>query len=173
MAVNNKKLQVTESDFDNIKENSLDSLFSYYNTDKANLFNNGKDKGHGYAKFYETHLNKFKYREIKILEIGSFSGASAAAFVKFFRNAEIYCLDVNLTSVKYKSDKINFFGIDSSNTKMLDKFLKIIKKKFFVKKFDVIIDDGLHTYDANINTFEVLINLLSEDGGRKNIATSS
>ena len=97
-------------DFDNIKENSLDSLFSYYNTDKANLFNNGKDKGHGYAKFYETHLNKFKYREIKILEIGSFSGASAAAFVKFFRNAEIYCLDVNLTSVKYKSDKINFLA---------------------------------------------------------------
>ena len=131
-------------DIDEIGENKLDNLFSYYNTDKANFINKGKDKGHGYAKFYETHLNKFKYQKIKILEIGSFSGASAAAFVKFFPNADIYCLDINLLNFKYSSKKIHVFGMNSSDKKMMLNFLAKIDFFKSIKKFDIIIDDGSH-----------------------------
>jgi hypothetical protein len=136
-----KKINI---DLDLIKEDSLDKLFSYYNTDKANLINKGKDKGHGFAKFYETHLNQFKDKKINILEIGSYSGASAAAFVKFFPNANIYCLDINLLNFKYSSKKIHVYGMNSSNQKMMLNFLSKINFVELIKNFDVIIDDGSH-----------------------------
>ena len=78
---------------------------------------NGKDQGHGFSKFYENHLEIFKNKKIKILEIGSYSGASAAAFVKYFPNSEIYCLDINLLNFKYSSKKIYPFGIRFFNKK--------------------------------------------------------
>ena len=143
-----KKINI---DLVDIKEDSLDKLFTYYNTDKANFINNGKDRGHGFAKFYETHLNSFKHKKIKILEIGSYSGASAAAFIKFFPNAEIYCLDVNLLNFKYSSKKMHVFGMNSSNNKMMLKFLSKIDFFETIKNFDIIIDDGSHIQSDQLN----------------------
>ena len=136
-----KKINI---DLDNIEKNSLDELLFYYGSDKANFINDGKDQGHGFSKFYETHLNIFKNKKIRILEIGSYSGASAAAFVKFFPNSEIYCLDVNLLNFKYSSKKIYPYGMNSSNNKMMLKFLKKINFFESIKSFDIIIDDGSH-----------------------------
>jgi len=65
-------------------------LFAHHISDKANSTNEGKTIAHGSAKFYENHLNSFKDKKIKILEIGTFAGASAAAFVKYFSNVELY-----------------------------------------------------------------------------------
>jgi arginine deiminase len=76
---------------ENINILSLDKLFTLYNTDKANLVDSGTKQGHGFAKFYEKNLNHFKNKEkINILELGSFAGASAAAFSKYFPNSLIY-----------------------------------------------------------------------------------
>ena len=76
-----KKINI---DLEKINKKSLDELFSHYDTDKANFISSKKEKGHGFSKFYEIHLNSFKEKKIKILEIGSYSGAAAAAFVKYF-----------------------------------------------------------------------------------------
>ena len=93
-------------DVDNISSDfhtsNLDEIFSYFGSDKAKVFQTDfssvepKKKevnGHGYSNFYEKHLNIFKNHKINILEIGSFSGASAASFVKYFPQSKIYCLD--------------------------------------------------------------------------------
>jgi len=131
-------------DLEETKETSLDNLFSYYDTDKANVISSKQEPGHGFSKFYETHLNSFKEKKIRILEIGSYSGAAAAAFVKYFPNSEIYCLDINLRNFKYSSKKIHAFGIDVSNHKMMLKFLSKINFFDSIKCFDIIIDDGSH-----------------------------
>jgi precorrin-6B methylase 2 len=136
-----KKINI---DLDTLKENSLDKLFSHYETDKANFINSLNESGHGFSKFYETHLSLFKEKKIKILEIGSYSGAAAAAFVKYFPNSEVYCLDVNLRNFKYTSKKIHAFGLDVSNHKMMLKFLSKINFFESIKHFDIIIDDGSH-----------------------------
>jgi hypothetical protein len=151
-----KKINI---DLDNIKNDSLEDLFLYYGTDKANLKSNRKDIGHGFSKFYETHLKIFKNKEIKILEIGSYSGASAASFVKFFPNSEIYCLDVNLLNFKYSSKKINPYGIDSSNNKMMLKFLSKIDFFKSIKNFDIIIDDGSHKQSDQLIALDFFINM--------------
>ena len=119
---------------------SLDYLCSFYGTDKAEKYNNGK--GHGYTRHYIKHIKKFKDKKIKFLEIGCGSGISAAAFTKYFKKSTAYCLDVNLTYVKIKSKRINYSGLDSSNTRQMLNFLR----KYDQKKdsFDFIIDDGSH-----------------------------
>ena len=76
-----KKIQIDKDGINNI---SLDDLFQYYGSDKANQFKIANRQGHGYSKFYSTHLHDLKEKKINILEIGSFAGASAAAFAKYF-----------------------------------------------------------------------------------------
>ena len=70
-------------DTDQINFENLDNLFHYYGSDKANFFKLTNKAGHGFSKFYEKKLEKYKEKKINILEIGSYAGASAAAFAKY------------------------------------------------------------------------------------------
>jgi len=132
-------------DIDFFEDNTaLDNLFEFYKTDKANNLKDNDLSGHGYSNFYDNHFKKFKSKQINLLEIGSYSGASAAAFSKYFKNINIFCLDINLSKFKFKSKNIHPFCIDANNQKMVSKFFK--KVNFFqsIKEFDIIIDDGSH-----------------------------
>ena len=72
-----KKINV---DFDSYNDESLDGLLHYYGSDKANIFKKNNDQGHGFSSFYTKKFDHLKNKKIKILEIGSFAGASAVAF---------------------------------------------------------------------------------------------
>jgi len=136
-----KKISI---DIDNIKLNSLDELFHHYGSDKANIFKLIDKTGHGFSKFYEKKFEKFKDKKLNILEIGSYAGGSAAAFVKYFPNINIFCFDINISNFKYKSKNIHVFGIDINNKKKIDKLLQSIFLQYEFKDFDFVIDDGSH-----------------------------
>ena len=136
-----KKISI---DSDNFKFESLDELFHHYGSDKAETFKINNKPGHGFSKIYKEKLKKFKNKEINILEIGSYSGASAAAFVKFLPNSNIFCFDVNISNFKYKAKNIHVFGVDINNEKKINKKLQSIFLKYKFGKFDLIIDDGSH-----------------------------
>ena len=131
-------------DNDNINTNSLDKLFYHYGSDKAHLFKKTANKGHGYSEFYKKKLEKIKNQKINILEIGSYAGASAAAFAKYLPNSNIFCFDINISNFEYKSKKIHVFGIDINNQKKAIKIMNKIAYQFNIEKFDIIIDDGSH-----------------------------
>ena len=133
-----KKIDIDKHIFK--KSVSLDYLCSYYQTDKAEKYYNAE--GHGYTRHYVKHLKKFKEKKIKFLEIGCGAGISAAAFTKYLKKSTAYCLDVNLTYVKIKSKRINYYGLDSSNKRHMINFLKKYNQK--KDSFDFIIDDGSH-----------------------------
>ena len=146
----------------NYIQNNLENLFKQYGTDKANIIANRI--GHGYTKFYVQHLKKFKNKSINILEIGSYSGASAAAFSKFFKKAKIFCLDVNISNFKYHSKKIKVFALDAYNKQDVEIFLKknnINVNKFF---FDIIIDDGSHKLIDILKGIKLFFSLLRSNG---------
>ena len=84
-----KKISI---DNDIVNNKSLDELFHHYGSDKANIFKKLNKKGHGYSNFYIKNLDNLKNKEINILEIGSYAGASAVAFAKYFTNANIFVL---------------------------------------------------------------------------------
>ena len=136
-----KKISI---DRDSFPKKDLDQLLYYYGSDKANFFQNKNIKGHGFAKFYQKQLAIHRTKAINILEIGSFAGASAAAFSKYFYNSKIFCFDINISNFKYRSNNINVYGLDIRNEKKVFEILDIIFKKNSFEKFDIIIDDGSH-----------------------------
>ena len=134
----------TSIDNDSFPEKDLDQLFFHYGSDKADLFQNKNKRGHGFSKFYEKQLAIYKNKPINILEIGSYAGASAAAFSKYFYNSKIFCFDINISNFKYSSNNINVYGLDIRNEKKVSEILDIIFKENSFEKFDIIIDDGSH-----------------------------
>ena len=156
-----KKISI---DDDNININSLDGLFYHYGSDKSDIFKKTENKGHGYSKFYKQKLEKLRNQKINILEIGSFAGASAAAFVKYLPESNIFCFDVNISNFEYKSKKIHVFGLDINNQKKTIKTVNQITDYYKIKEFDIIIDDGSHNLSDILMGFKFFFKYLKSKG---------
>ena len=151
-------------DNQNFSKKSLDELFQYYGSDKANFFKKVNREGHGYSSFYTNHLNNLKNKKINILEIGSYAGASASAFVKYFPNATVFCFDINISNFEYQSKKIHVFGIDINNEIKVKKALYKIFKQHEFSFFDLIIDDGSHNLGDILLSFNFFFKHLGTGG---------
>jgi len=155
----------------NLKLEKLNDFFIHYGTDKAshlptdkNNKQSSSNKTHGYSEFYQKHLSHYKSKSINILEIGSYAGASAAAFAKYFSNSKIFCLDVNISNFKYSSKRIKVYGLDITNKKKLNNFFNNIGISENEKFFDVIIDDGSHKLSDILLSFKYLFKNLRNQG---------
>ena len=136
---------------------TLDEIFNYYGTDKGSKVKNQYDKnsdliiGHGFSKYYEKHFLNFKNDSFNLLEIGTWHGASSAAFAIYFPKANIYGIDRNF-KFRYKSNRIKFINCDLTIFKDLEKLGNILNEL----KFKIIIDDGSHVLThimKNLKTF--------------------
>ena len=156
-----KKINV---DKDIIKNDSLDDLFYYYGSDKANIFKLNDNKGHGFSTYYTNKLKIFKNDKVNILEIGSYSGASAVALSKFLPLSKIFCLDINISNFKFKSKNIHVYGLDTSDELSVIRILKKILNKHNVKDFDFIIDDGSHNLKDILINFKLFFKKLKTGG---------
>ena len=154
-----KKVSV---DTDQINLKSLDKLFHHYGSDKAEIFKKTNQQGHGFSGFYERKLEKFKNEKINILEIGSYAGSSAAAFVKYLPNAQVFCFDINISNFKYKSKNIHVFGADINNEKKIEQILNKIFNDYKFEKFDLIIDDGSHNLKDILIAFKLFFKNLKK-----------
>ena len=151
-------------DTDQINFENLDNLFHYYGSDKANFFKLTNKAGHGFSKFYEKKLEKYKEKKINILEIGSYAGASAAAFAKYLPNSKIFCFDINISNFKYKSKNIHVFGVDINNQKKIQTILTSIFSQHNFNEFDLIIDDGSHNLSDLLISFKLFFKILKSGG---------
>jgi predicted O-methyltransferase YrrM len=156
-----KKINI---DQDSFISNDLDQLFFHYGSDKSNKFKHTNKSGHGYSKFYKKYLKKKKNKRLNILEIGSYSGASAAAFKKYFSKSKIYCFDINISNFKYYSKDIKVFGLDIKNKISIEKILKKLTKRKKFEYFDLIIDDGSHNLSDILFAFKYLFKYLKKGG---------
>ena len=73
---------------------------------------NSIDKTHNYGVFYEKHFKPYKNNKLNILEIGSFKGSSTAAFLKYFKNSKIFCIDINHRNFLFKSKRVKLIELD-------------------------------------------------------------
>ena len=156
-----KKINI---DLDNVNKDSLDELFHYYGSDKANIIKKTKDQCHGFSKFYTEHLKHLKKKEVKILEIGSYSGASAAAFAKYFENSSVYCFDINISKFVFSSKNIHVYGFDINNKNKLNKILEKIHLESNSNSFDIIIDDGSHYLSDILFSLKNLFKYIKQGG---------
>ena len=127
--------------------------------------NNCDKNEHMYYEVYEPHLEPLKEEPICILEVGIFKGTSMNSWHEYLPNADLYGIDI-FTRLKpenvpaLKKDRVHWIQADSTNKTVQDK----ISDQWGNIKFDVIIDDGLHTPEANAKTFENLMPFLKDDG---------
>ena len=115
--------------------------------------------GHGFAKFYEKEFKHYKNKKLNILEIGTWEGASSAAFLNYFPNATIYCIDKNFR-FKFKSKRITFFNCDINNKKDMNRF----SSKFNNINFKIIIDDASHILSDMIKSLKFFFKQLDSNG---------
>ena len=147
----NKKIDLDKK---KIRKSNFNELFSYYNTDKSKIFRrlDIKQKTNNYGPFYEKHLKKLKNKKLNILEIGSYMGSSTAAFLSYFKNANLYCLDINHKNFLFKSERIYLLNFDYMNKKKMKNFTNQYKDFF-----DIIIDDGGHYKSHILNNLKISI----------------
>tara|TARA_B100000795_G_scaffold269648_1_gene259754 strand:- start:3202 stop:3987 length:786 start_codon:yes stop_codon:yes gene_type:complete len=141
---------------------SLNELFNHFGTDKgSSVINpyvkniNKLDKdvlGHGYAEFYENHFSNLKNKEINLLEIGTWKGASIASFYHYFKKAKIFCIDRNF-KFQFRSKRVNFFYCNTTINYDIQKFNEFLIDKE-INLLDIIIDDGSHIYSDILNNFK-------------------
>lgn len=118
-----------------------------------------------YVLEYEKYLQPLKDQPINLLEVGIWKGTSVSAFHDYLPNATIYGIDI-FTRVSasdipaLKQDRVKWIKGDSTKEEIVGN----IRKNWGDVKFDVIIDDGLHTPEANAKTFKNIIPFLASGG---------
>jgi len=135
----------------------LEELFNQHGCDKASK--------HKYHTVYEPDFEPLKDKEINILEVGIFKGDSIKVWLDYFPKATIYGIDV-FTRISSKDieilehERVKWLKADSTSYGVVNS----IKKEWPRIRFDIIIDDGLHTPDANAKTLNNLYPLLKKEG---------
>ncbi len=121
----------------------------------------GKSTDHDYHKLYATILadpvNIQSVLEIGLgsnnpnvfsnMGLGGHPGASLRAFRDFLPKARIYGADID-KDILFQEERIKTYPVDQLDPAALSKMGELICEE----QFDLIIDDGLHAPDANINT---------------------
>lgn len=135
----------------------LAELFNKYKCDKASK--------HSYDVVYEAEFQGMRNLPINFLEIGIFKGNSIQAWLDFFPKATIYGIDTfqridpkNIPVLKH--ERVKWLRADSTKEATRD----LVETVWNDVKFDIILDDGLHTPRANGQTFLHFYNFLKDDG---------
>lgn len=159
--------------------NELDRLCDKYGSDKG--FHNLKHRKlylnrnpHNYTQLYNSLFAHCKDNVKLVLECGIGTnnpniastmgieyrpGASLFVWRDYFKNAHIFGCDID-KDILFSEERITTNFVDQLNPKSIEQmFLKINKNEF-----DIIIDDGLHSYQAAINFFTISFNYLREGG---------
>jgi hypothetical protein len=136
----------------------------------------GSDKGsghHNYTKFYDFIFKNIKNEVKYVFELGlgtnnlqipsNMSGlgtpcGSLRGWEKYFTSAKVFGADID-REILFQEENINTFYCDQTNVSSVKELCNN-----FNFKFDVVIEDGLHTFDANKVFLENFIDMV-KDGG--------
>ena len=116
---------------------------------------------HSYIEgFYEEHFTEYRDKKNKILEIGIDTGGSIALWHEYFSNSTILGLDI-------KKDRM----VDAYDEDKLDRavyaYVKDAYDPVFIDtlgSFDIIIDDGPHSFDSQLKAIKYYFPKLNKDG---------
>jgi SAM-dependent methyltransferase len=111
---------------------------------KQNCLDTDKEIQHKYCSlFYDEAFKHLKDTATDILEIGCWHGGSLLLWNEYFSNANILGLDIeerNVKEVIAGLNRVNFIQSDAYDDANIQK----------LGQFDVIIDDGPHTFETQL-----------------------
>lgn len=144
---------------------------------------NRSDKGnsnivkswHNYTTFYYSIFNKIRNKKLRIFELGLGTnnvalpsnmgangrpGASLYGWQEFFPNSDIFGADID-SDILFNADRIKTFFCDQTKPEIIK---KMWDEECLQENFDIIIEDGLHKFYANVCFFENSIHKLKPNG---------
>jgi len=124
-----------------------------------NLNGNLIHKWDHYIEVYDKWFNKYRGKEVHILEIGISQGGSIELWKKYFgKNLHLYGVDINPRCKELEEENVQIYIGEQEDRN----FLRELKSK--LPKLDILIDDGGHTMSQQIITFEELFDSVKNDG---------
>jgi SAM-dependent methyltransferase len=143
----------------------------------------GSDKGrddivnwkHNYTLVYTKLFEKFQGRAIRLFELGlgtnnvllpstmawnGIPGGSLRAWEEYFPQADIYGADID-RDILFSVGRIQTYYCDQTN---LGDIFAMWAEPALQDAFDIIIEDGLHTFEANVCFFENSVHKLAAGG---------
>ena len=109
---------------------------------------NGILKWSHYPEIYDKHFNKYRDLPINFLEICILNGGSLKIWEKYFPKDKIFAIDIDEKCKQYETDRTKIFIGDQADKS----FLRNVKAH--IPQLDILLDDGGHKADQQINTFE-------------------
>lgn len=108
----------------------------------------------GYHRFYERIFEPLRHKRIKFLEIGLDNGNGSLLWEEYFTNAEFHGIEYSNDRVEDATKKVHKFKIHRGSQENVD-FLRSFKHKSG-GNFDIIIDDGGHHFEHQVNSYKYL-----------------
>ncbi len=143
----------------------------------------GSDKGckniltswHNYTTFYYSIFKNIQHDNLRVFELGLGTnnvnipsnmgtqgkpGASLFGWREFFTNSEIFGADID-KNILFNSPRIKTFYCDQTDPNIIK---DMWENESLIENFDIIVEDGLHTFKANVCFFENSIHKLKQKG---------
>ncbi len=149
----------------------LCGIMNTFGSDKGD---GGKQGTHNYTTLYYALFKRVRFEPLYIFELGLGTnntdvpsnmgplgqpGASLRGWREYFPNAQIYGADID-DRVLFQEDRIQTFACDQTDPQSIEQ----LWSNFPTTSFDILIEDGLHTFDANVCFFEHSIHKVKPEG---------
>ncbi len=145
--------RIPASSAEEVSSNPLQAYFD------AHREGRGIWKWNHYFEIYDRHLRKFVGHDVRIVEIGIYSGGSLEMWRHYFGpDCRIYGVDIESDCKAYENEYTRVFIGDQADRQLWSAF------KRDVPVLDIIIDDGGHHSDQQIATMEELLPHLRPGG---------
>lgn len=118
-------------------------IFEKYKSDKSLML-----KWHNYSLKYYEMFNHLRDEPILLFEVGILNGSSLRGWKEFFRKGLIYGADIDRNRFFYE-DRINCYYCNQDEPQTILNMWENPDLKNI--QFDIIIDDGKHEHNANLN----------------------
>jgi Methyltransferase domain len=111
------------------------------------------DKGDWFTRVYYDLLEPVRDEPLRLLEIGVYNGGSLHMWREFLPNATLFAIDVDPRCLAFERELpgTTIALVDQANPVALRQFADRIGGEL-----DVVIDDGGHTMNQQLTSFEVL-----------------
>lgn len=146
--------------FENKEYNTITDLchlMEKHRSDKSTLL-----KWHNYSSLYHYLFKNIKDQNLNVFEVGIFEGAKSLwAWEEYFKNSKIYAGDID-TRTFVSSERIKCFFCDQRSPDAINSMWNSPELSNLM--FDIIIDDGDHSFISNYTFFVNSIHKLKRGG---------
>lgn len=166
-------MDINRQDFSPFISTPLCEIMGRNKSDKGHL--NLNESWHNYTTFYYHIFKDVKDKAMRIFELGIGTnytdiessmgvngrpGASLYGWREFFVNSHIYSADID-KRILFNDERIRTFYCDQTKPDVIS---QLWNEPMLKDGFDIMIEDGLHTFDANVCFFENSIHKLNSGG---------